>query len=152
MGSPSDHEIMKGARELLKEFGILTEYRAASAHKSPQAVVEFCQGAKSRGLKVIIAAAGGAAHLAGVCAAFTTLPIIAVPIPSGDIGGLDAILSMVQMPGGIPVGTMSTGKWGAKNAALYAVEILALMDQKLSEKIDQFRAKQAKDILEAKLD
>lgn len=152
MGSPNDHEVMKGCRDMLKEFGVECEYRAASAHKTPDAALEFARGARARGLKVIIAAAGGAAHLAGVMAANTTLPVIGVPLASSDLNGLDALLSTAQMPSGIPVATVSTGKWGAKNAALLAVAILALQDEALGKKLDEFRAKQAKDLLGAKLD
>jgi 5-(carboxyamino)imidazole ribonucleotide mutase len=134
MGSKSDWETMKHTASTLKGLGIPFEARVASAHRTPDKVVEFCQGAEGRGLKVIIAAAGGAAHLAGVCASKTHLPVLGVPIKGWATGGMDALLSTVQMPSGIPVGTLAIGKAGAINAALLAASILALSDPGIRER------------------
>lgn len=139
MGSKSDLETMNEAVAILQEFGIACETRIISAHRTPAKAHEFATGARARGVKVIIAGAGKAAHLAGVMASLTTLPVFGVPMKTSDLGGLDSLLSTVQMPGGIPVGTTAIGKAGAKNAALLAVAILALGDEALAEKLDAYR-------------
>jgi 5-(carboxyamino)imidazole ribonucleotide mutase len=142
MGSKSDWETMKHTALTLKGLGIPFEARVASAHRTPEKVVDFCKGAEGRGLKVIIAAAGGAAHLAGVCASKTHLPVLGVPIKGWATGGMDALLSTVQMPAGIPVGTLAIGKAGAINAALLAASILALGDPGIRERYLAFRQAQ----------
>ena len=133
MGSDSDWETMKEAAKVLDEFGVAYEKRVVSAHRTPDVMVEYGKTAHSRGIKVIIAGAGGAAHLPGMTAAHTPLPVIGVPVQSKALNGLDSLLSIVQMPGGIPVGTMAIGKAGAINAAVYAVSILAVSDEKLAK-------------------
>ena len=150
MGSKSDWETMKNAVETLDELGVPCEARVLSAHRTPEATTEFARGAADRGLRVIIAGAGGAAHLAGVIAAHTWLPVLGVPIQS-KLQGLDSLLSTAQMPGGIPVGTLAIGDAGAKNAALLAVAILATSDNALREKLEAFRRKQSETVLAAKL-
>ena len=147
MGSKSDWETMKNAGETLTRFGVPHESRVLSAHRTPQAATEFASGASARGMKVIIAAAGGAAHLAGVLAAHTLLPVLGVPMESQMLRGMDSLLSTVQMPAGIPVGTLAIGKAGAINAALLAIAILALQRPDLEEKLDAFRKEQAETIL-----
>jgi 5-(carboxyamino)imidazole ribonucleotide mutase len=147
MGSKSDWETMKNASETLTRFGVPHESRVLSAHRTPQAATEFASGASARGLKVVIAAAGGAAHLAGVLAAHTLLPVLGVPMESAMLRGMDSLLSTVQMPAGIPVGTLAIGKAGAINAALLAIAILALQRPDLEEKLDAFRKEQAETIL-----
>jgi len=143
MGSDSDLNVMQGCVDQLREFGIEPTVRILSAHRTPQAAAEFSQTAEARGVKVIIAAAGMAAHLAGAMAAWTTLPVIGVPLTSdGGLSGLDALLSTVQMPPGVPVATVAIGKAGAKNAAILAVQILALADAALRDKLTQFKKKQ----------
>ncbi len=137
MGSESDFPVMKGATDILKEFDVPFEIRVLSAHRTPQETAEYAQTARDRGLKVMIAAAGGAAHLGGVIAAFTTLPVLGVPISSKDLKGLDSLLSIVQMPSGIPVASLAIG--GSKNAALFAIEILATTDDELVAKLDDYR-------------
>jgi 5-(carboxyamino)imidazole ribonucleotide mutase len=149
MGSTSDWETMKAAAKMLEEFGVPYEAKAMSAHRTPHAVAEWAGGAKKRGLKAIIAAAGGAAHLAGVVAAHTSLPVLGVPMPSRHLQGLDSLLSTVQMPKGIPVATFAIGEAGAANAALFAVALLALSDEKLDRKLSEFRAKQTEAVLKA---
>jgi len=149
MGSASDWETMKPAAKVLEEFGVPYEAKAMSAHRTPAAVMKWTGEAKAKGMKAIIAAAGGAAHLAGVVAAHTTLPVLGVPMPSKHLGGLDSLLSTVQMPKGIPVATFAIGDAGAANAALFAVALLALSDSKLSKKLDDFRAKQTEAVLKA---
>ena len=144
MGSKSDWETMKHADETLTKFGVPHECRVMSAHRSPKLTAEWAATAEKRGLAVIIAAAGGAAHLAGVLAAHTILPVLGVPMESASLKGLDSLLSTVQMPGGIPVGTLAIGKPGATNAALLAVAILAVGDAKLRAKLRKFRADQEK--------
>jgi 5-(carboxyamino)imidazole ribonucleotide mutase len=139
MGSQSDEETMSRAADILTEFGISHEMRVISAHRTPQKAHEFGTSARDRGVKVIIAGAGKAAHLGGVLASLTTLPVIGVPMKTSDLGGLDSLLSIVQMPGGIPVATTAIGNSGAKNAALLAVAILALSDEDLSAKLDAYR-------------
>lgn len=142
MGSNSDLPVVKGAIEKLKEFGVGYEARVISAHRTPQAAEEFAKTAKDRGVSVIIAAAGKAAHLGGVIAAYTTLPVIALPIKSSLMDGLDSLLSMVQMPSGIPVATVAVN--GADNAGILAVQMLALSDEKLAERLVRFKADMAK--------
>lgn len=151
MGSTSDWEVMKHCAQTLDQLGIVCEKRVISAHRTPQLAFEWCGGAKARGLKVIIAAAGGAAHLAGVAAALTPLPVLGVPMESASLKGLDSLLSMVQMPGGVPVATFAIGKPGAINAALFAAAILALGDATAEKSLDDFRAAQTKKVTEAKL-
>jgi len=149
MGSSSDWETMKAAAKVLEEFGIAYEAKAMSAHRTPAAVMAWTGAAKGNGMKVIIAAAGGAAHLAGVVAAHTTIPVLGVPMPSKHLGGLDSLLSTVQMPKGIPVPTLAIGEAGAANAALSAVAILALSDAAVDKKLQEFRAKQTEAVLKA---
>lgn len=141
MGSKSDFEVMKESYGVLKYFGVAHEVRVISAHRTPDRAHEFAVGAEARNIKIIIAAAGKAAHLAGVIASLTTLPVIGVPMATSDLGGLDSLLSMVQMPAGIPVGTTAIGKAGAKNAALLAVAILALWDTRLRSELKVYREK-----------
>ena len=151
MGSKSDWETMKHATETLDRFGVAHEARVLSAHRTPHETSEYVTAAASRGIAVVIAAAGGAAHLAGVCAAHTTLPVLGVPMESASLKGLDSLLATVQMPGGIPVGTLAIGKPGAVNAALLAVAILALSRPELAAKLEAFRKEQASKILAEKL-
>lgn len=141
MGSTSDYDTMSGAEGILEDFGIEFEKRVISAHRTPELMFEYTKGLKGRGFGVVIAGAGGAAHLAGVAAGLTTLPVIAVPMPTKNLGGLDSLLSMVQMPTGIPVATVAIG--GAKNAAILAAEIIALQEPAVSEKLDAYRKAQA---------
>jgi 5-(carboxyamino)imidazole ribonucleotide mutase len=147
MGSDSDWPIMKACAETLKQFGVPCEAKVLSAHRTPDAALDYASGAATRGLKVLIGAAGGAAHLAGVLAAKTALPVLAVPMPSKHLQGLDSLLAMVQMPAGIPVATFAIGESGATNAALFAVSMLALNDAALAEKLSDFRAKQTAKVL-----
>lgn len=151
MGSTSDWDTMKAAAKMLEEFGVPYEAKAMSAHRTPQLVSEWAASAAQRGLKTIIAGAGGAAHLAGVVAAHTTLPVLGVPMPSRHLQGLDSLLSTVQMPKGIPVATFAIGEAGAANAALFAVAMLALSDEKLAAKLNDFRKKQAEAVKKAEL-
>ncbi len=150
MGSKSDWDTMRNAVEILDELGVPNEARVLSAHRTPDATAEFARNAADRGLRVIIAGAGGAAHLAGVIAAHTWLPVLGVPIQS-KLQGLDSLLSTAQMPGGIPVGTLAIGEAGAKNAALLAAAILATADDTVREKLQTFRRKQSEAVLSAKL-
>jgi 5-(carboxyamino)imidazole ribonucleotide mutase len=150
MGSKSDWEIMRHAVETLDELGVPNEARVLSAHRTPDATADFARSAGDRGLRIIIAGAGGAAHLAGVIAAHTWLPVLGVPIQS-KLQGLDSLLSTAQMPGGIPVGTLAIGEAGAKNAALLAVAILATSDETLRERLEAFRREQSEAVLAAKL-
>ncbi len=152
MGSKSDWETMRHTSETLKQFGVPHECRVASAHRTPGLVEELISSAAGRGVEVIIAAAGGAAHLAGVAAAFTVLPVLGVPIESQSLKGLDSLLSMVQMPAGIPVGTLAIGKPGAINAALFAVAILGTARPELRAKLTEHRAAQAAKIQAEKLE
>lgn len=152
MGSKSDWETMRAASEMLEQFGVAHEAQVMSAHRTPLLASEFARNAESRGIEVIIAAAGGAAHLAGVIAAHTTLPVLGVPMKSDALNGLDSLLSTVQMPAGIPVGTLAIGKAGATNAALLAIAILANNRPELKKKLRAFRDEQEKKIREAKLD
>src|SRR6266702_2962179 len=147
MGSKSDWDTMRSASDTLEEFGVAHESHVMSAHRTPKLASEFATTAESRGIEVIIAAAGGAAHLAGVIAAHTTLPVLGVPMKSDALNGLDSLLSTVQMPAGIPVGTLAIGKAGATNAALLAIAILANSRPALKEKLLAFRAEQAEKVL-----
>ncbi len=148
MGSDSDLEVMNACVEQLKPFGISPEVRILSAHRTPVQAAEFAENAANKGIKVIIAAAGMAAHLAGALAGRTNLPIIGVPLVSGSLGGMDALLSTVQMPPGVPVASMAIGKAGAKNAALFAIQILSLSDTQLNEKLVAFKQDQQSKVLE----
>lgn len=149
MGSTSDWDVMSDAAATLAQFGVEFEKRVVSAHRTPDLLVEYAKTAKSRGLEVIIAGAGGAAHLPGMVASMTALPVIGVPVKSRALNGLDYLLSIVQMPGGVPVATVAIN--GAKNAALIAVSILALKDEALAARLEMFRAKQTEDVLKAEL-
>lgn len=142
MGSNSDWDIMRAASELLEQFGIDFEARVVSAHRTPDLLFEYASTARQRGLTCIIAGAGGAAHLPGMLAAKTRLPVLGVPIPSRHLEGMDSLLSIVQMPKGVPVATFAIGTAGAANAALYAIGILALQDDTLAQQLDDFRAAQ----------
>jgi 5-(carboxyamino)imidazole ribonucleotide mutase len=142
MGSKSDWEVMRQAGEVLTKFGVEHECRVLSAHRTPKETVEYVSDAEGRGMEVIVAAAGGAAHLAGVCAAHTLLPVLGVPMESAALKGLDSLLSTVQMPAGIPVGTLGIGAAGARNAALLAVAILANSRPELRERLREFREEQ----------
>jgi 5-(carboxyamino)imidazole ribonucleotide mutase len=148
MGSKSDWQTMREASAELEKFGVPHERRVLSAHRTPAETAAYVSGAEARGIEVIIAAAGGAAHLAGVCAAHTLLPVLGVPMDSAALKGLDALLSTVQMPAGIPVGTLAIGPPGARNAALLAVAILANSRPELREKLRRFRAEQRDRILQ----
>jgi 5-(carboxyamino)imidazole ribonucleotide mutase len=152
MGSTSDWETMRHAAEVLKEFGVPHECAVVSAHRTPLWMAEFAAGAEARGLEVIIAGAGGAAHLPGMVAAQTTVPVLGVPVKSKALKGLDSLLSIVQMPAGVPVGTLAIGPAGATNAALLAVAVLANEDDSLRERLRQFRQEQERQVREAKLD
>ena len=147
MGSDSDWPIMRAAAQTLKNFGVAYEAKVLSAHRTPDAALDYAVTASERGMKVLIGAAGGAAHLAGVLAAKTALPVLGVPIPSKHLLGLDSLLSMVQMPGGIPVATFAVGEAGATNAALFAVAILALNDAEMANKLAEFRIQQTEKVL-----
>jgi 5-(carboxyamino)imidazole ribonucleotide mutase len=142
MGSTSDWDTMREAAEVLTRFGVPHECRVVSAHRTPDLMAEYASGAATRGVKVIIAAAGGAAHLPGMVAAHTTLPVLGVPVQSRTLHGVDSLLSIVQMPRGVPVGTLAIGKAGAANAALLAVAILALGDSRLADDLRAFRAEE----------
>jgi 5-(carboxyamino)imidazole ribonucleotide mutase len=148
MGSDSDLPVMEEAAKILKEFGVGYEMHISSAHRSPKKTAELSSGAVARGIKVIIAGAGMAAHLAGVVAAETVLPVIAVPLPGGALNGVDALYAMVQMPGGVPVATMAIGKAGAKNAGLFAVQVLAAASPGLLDRLIEYKAKLADDVAE----
>jgi 5-(carboxyamino)imidazole ribonucleotide mutase len=150
MGSKSDWETMRHAVEMLDELGVANQARVLSAHRTPDATADFARSAADRGIRVIIAGAGGAAHLAGVIAAHTWLPVLGVPIQS-KLQGLDSLLSTAQMPGGIPVGTLAIGEAGAKNAALLATAVLATSDNSIRERLEVFRTKQSEAVLAAKL-
>jgi 5-(carboxyamino)imidazole ribonucleotide mutase len=147
MGSKSDWETMKNASDTLARFGVPHECRVLSAHRTPVEMTAWAEGAEGRGIEVVIAGAGGAAHLPGIAAAHTTLPVLGVPVESASLKGLDSLLSIVQMPGGIPVATLAIGKPGATNAALLAVAILAGQRPELREKLREFRKEQAKKVL-----
>lgn len=152
MGSKSDWDTMKVASDTLHEFEIPHENKVVSAHRTPDLLFEFAKSAELRGIEVIIAGAGGAAHLPGMCASQTILPVLGVPVQSKALNGLDSLLSIVQMPAGIPVGTLAIGQAGAKNAALLAISILAVSRPELREKLREFRRKQTQQVLESKLD
>ncbi len=151
MGSRSDWKYMAAAAEVMDELQIPHELRVLSAHRTPDHTLEYAAAASARGLKVIIAGAGGAAHLAGVIAAKTILPVIGVPMPTMTLNGIDSLLSMVQMPKGVPVATMAIGKPGAANAGLFAAAIIALGDAALAERLRDWRAARARELLEQKL-
>jgi 5-(carboxyamino)imidazole ribonucleotide mutase len=151
MGSSSDWETMSGCVKTLDQLEIPNEAHVLSAHRTPDATAKFAREAADRGIRVMIAAAGGAAHLAGVISAYTWLPVLGVPIQSAALHGLDSLLSIAQMPGGIPVGTLAIGSAGAKNAALLAGAILALSDKKIRQNLQMFRKKQTESVLAAKL-
>ncbi|MCE9590421.1 MAG: 5-(carboxyamino)imidazole ribonucleotide mutase [Planctomycetes bacterium] len=147
MGSKSDWETMRHADERLADFGVPHECKVVSAHRTPEWMAKYAREAESRGIKVIIAGAGGAAHLPGMVAAHTILPVLGVPVESAALKGMDSLLSIVQMPGGVPVATVAIGKAGAINAALLAVSILATRDGSLRKKLHAFRAAQAKKVM-----
>lgn len=149
MGSTSDYDIMSAAVETLDAFGVPYEKRVISAHRTPDLMFEYAKSAKANGIDVIIAGAGGAAHVAGVIAGLTTVPVIGVPIRTQTMGGLDSLLSIVQMPGGIPVATVAIN--GAKNAALLAVQMLAIKYEDLAAKLEEFRKKQTQKVLDAEI-
>ena len=149
MGSASDWEVMAAAAETLEAFGIPYEKRVVSAHRTPDLLVEYAKTARGRGIEVIIAGAGGAAHLPGLVASMTPLPVVGVPVKSRALNGLDSLLSIVQMPAGVPVATVAIN--GAKNAALIAVSILALSDGEVAARLDAFRTRQTTDVLKAEL-
>ncbi len=151
MGSTSDWETMKNAADILTDFGVAHETKVVSAHRTPDLLFEFAKSAESRGIEVIIAGAGGAAHLPGMCASQTVLPVLGVPVQSKALSGMDSLLSIVQMPAGIPVGTLAIGNAGAKNAALLAISILANSRPKLREKLREFRNKQTQTVLDSEL-
>ena len=147
MGSKSDWPTMEAAAKVLEELGIACEAEVISAHRTPDRAIEYAESAKARGLRVIIAGAGGAAHLAGFLAAKTSLPVLGVPMKSSALNGLDSLLSIVQMPAGIPVATFAIGEAGAKNAGLFAAAILALEDKAIAQRLEQFRSKQTDTVL-----
>ena len=151
MGSQSDLETMSEAVNLLKEFGVSYEVRVLSAHRTPEEVAKFAKDARKNGIKVIIAGAGGAAALAGVIAAHTTLPVIGVPIETSSLNGLDSLLSTVQMPAGVPVASMAIGRAGAKNAAIFALEILGASEADTEKKLESYKKSLAKKVKEIKL-
>ncbi|UTW56843.1 5-(carboxyamino)imidazole ribonucleotide mutase [Kordiimonas sp. SCSIO 12610] len=152
MGSQSDWKTMKNAADILDALAVPYEQRIVSAHRTPDRLYEYAKGARDRGLKTIIAGAGGAAHLPGMVAALTPLPVFGVPVQSSMLSGKDSLLSIVQMPGGIPVGTLAIGKAGATNAGLMAASVLALMDQDLAERLDAWRQKQTDSIADIPVD
>ncbi len=152
MGSKSDYELMSAAVEILRDLGIPHEARILSAHRTPDALFQYAETARSRGLRVIIAGAGGAAHLPGMVAAKTLVPVLGVPVPATTLNGLDSLLSIVQMPKGVPVGTLAIGKAGAANAALLAAQILATTDAALYQRLDAWRAARAQEVLNQKLE
>ena len=152
MGSQSDWETMKNAADVLDALNVAYETKIVSAHRTPDRLYEYAKTAKSRGLKVIIAGAGGAAHLPGMAAAMTPLPVLGVPVQSRTLKGLDSLLSIVQMPGGVPVGTLAIGSAGAKNAGLMAAEIMALMDDGLAARLDDWRAAQTASVADEPVD
>ena len=151
MGSQSDWPVMEQAVLMLKEFGVEVESKVVSAHRTPDLLMDYADNAKANGLACIIAGAGGAAHLPGMLAAKTTLPVLGVPVPSKHLKGMDSLLSIVQMPKGIPVATFAIGEAGAANAALYAVALLAIEDESLAEKLQAFRQKQSDTVLASSL-
>ena len=152
MGSQSDWETMRHAALVLVDLGVSYETRVVSAHRTPKRLYDYASGAKARGLKVIIAGAGGAAHLPGMAAAMTTLPVLGVPVESRVLKGVDSLHSIVQMPGGVPVGTLAIGKAGATNAALLAASIIALMDPGLAQRLEDWRTRQTESVAEMPVD
>jgi len=151
MGSKSDYEVLAPAVEILKEFSIPFEARVVSAHRTPDLLFKYAEEAEARGLRIIIAGAGGAAHLPGMLAAKTLVPVLGVPVPATMLNGLDSLLSIVQMPKGVPVGTLAIGKAGAANAGLFAVEILATTDHELREQLRAWREARSKEVLDQEL-
>ena len=149
MGSTSDWETMKEACQILEEFGVSYEKKVVSAHRTPDLMFEYAQGAREKGIKIIVAGAGGAAHLPGMVAAKTTLPVIGVPVQSRTLNGLDSLLSIVQMPGGVPVATTAIGKAGAINAGLLAIQMLSMYDLELEAKLAERRSMLAKTVIES---
>ncbi len=151
MGSQSDWETMKHACDVLDHFAVAYEKRVVSAHRTPQWMVEYASTARERGLKVIVAGAGGAAHLPGMVASMTSLPVVGVPVQSRALQGLDSLLSIVQMPGGVPVATMAIGSAGATNAGLLAVRILGIESEKLAQQLDQYASDRADQVMDVSL-
>jgi len=149
MGSKSDWETMRHAAEMLDQLSVPYETKVVSAHRTPQRLYDYARSARARGLKVIVAGAGGSAHLPGMAAAMTSLPVLGVPVETRSLKGLDSLLSIVQMPAGIPVGTLAIGKAGATNAGLLAAAILANSDARLAERLDRFRAEQTAAVADA---
>tara|TARA_R110001592_G_scaffold103710_1_gene292002 strand:- start:1169 stop:1684 length:516 start_codon:yes stop_codon:yes gene_type:complete len=152
MGSQSDWDTMRHAADVLTELGVPHETRIVSAHRTPDRLYDYAKAARGRGLKAIIAGAGGAAHLPGMAAALTPLPVFGVPVESKALKGMDSLLSIVQMPGGVPVGTLAVGKPGAKNAGLLAAAVIALMDDGVAAALDDFRAKQTASVADVPTD
>ncbi len=152
MGSKSDWDTMKHADQILSDFGVAHECKIVSAHRTPDLLFQYADQAAGRGIRVIIAGAGGAAHLPGMCASKTHLPVLGVPVQSKALSGMDSLLSIVQMPAGIPVGTLAIGEAGAKNAALLAIGILATNNSSLTQKLKDYRAKQTQTVLSMSLD
>ena len=152
MGSQSDWETMRHAAETLAQLGVTHETKIVSAHRTPKRLIQYAETSRERGLQVIIAGAGGAAHLPGMAAAMTPLPVLGVPVESKSLSGMDSLLSIVQMPGGIPVGTLAIGRAGAINAALLAAAVIALSDETVRTNLDDWRAKQTSKIAEAPTD
>ncbi|HBT43663.1 MAG: 5-(carboxyamino)imidazole ribonucleotide mutase [Alphaproteobacteria bacterium] len=152
MGSQSDWDTMRHAADVLAELGVPHETRIVSAHRTPDRLYDYAKAARGRGLKAIIAGAGGAAHLPGMAAALTPLPVFGVPVESKALKGMDSLLSIVQMPGGVPVGTLAVGKPGAKNAGLLAAAVIALMDDGVAAALDDFRAKQTASVADVPMD
>ncbi|MEQ8504000.1 MAG: 5-(carboxyamino)imidazole ribonucleotide mutase [Rhodospirillales bacterium] len=152
MGSQSDWDTMRHAADVLTELGVAHEVRIVSAHRTPDRLYEYAKTAKDRGIKTIIAGAGGAAHLPGMAAALTPLPVFGVPVESKALKGMDSLLSIVQMPGGVPVGTLAVGKAGSKNAGLLAAAVIALMDDGVAAALDNFRAQQTASVAEIPTD
>lgn len=152
MGSKSDYEVMSAAVEVLQEFGVAHETRVVSAHRTPDLLFEYAATAEARGLRAIVAGAGGAAHLPGMLAAKTLVPVLGVPVPATGLQGMDSLLSIVQMPKGVPVATFAIGKAGAANAGLFAVEMLAVSDAALRKKLAAWRAARTAEVLAQKLD
>ncbi len=148
MGSKSDWETMHEAHQVLLQFDVPHECRVVSAHRTPEWMCEYARGAAERGLRVIVAGAGGAAHLPGMVASQSRLPVFGVPVQSRSLNGIDSLLSIVQMPGGVPVGTLAIGRAGARNAALLAIRVLALNDTRLADALDEFQRRQARAVLE----
>jgi phosphoribosylaminoimidazole carboxylase PurE protein len=151
MGSDSDAEVLKPCAEVLRSFGVVYEAKVLSAHRTPKETADYAESAKEKGVRVIIAAAGGAAHLAGVIAAYTQLPVIGIPVETSSLKGLDSLLSTVQMPAGTPVATVAVGSGGVRNAAFLAVRILALSDSKLAKKLKEYKQKNREKILAKKV-